>query len=38
VFPPLKESGVVNKDDAVPGGRAGGVVYAAAAIPPFAGI
>lgn len=46
VFPPLKGSGVVNKDDAVKhihvvlggmqGGRAGGVVYAAA-MPPFAG-
>ena len=46
VFPPLKGSGVVNKDDAakhihavlygMQGGRAGGVVYAAA-MPPFAG-
>jgi mono/diheme cytochrome c family protein len=46
VFPPLKGSGVVNKDDAVKhiqvvlngmqGARAGGVVYAAA-MPPFAG-
>ena len=44
VFPPLKGSGVVNKDDAkhihvvlygMQGGRAGGVVYAAA-MPPFA--
>ena len=45
VFPPLKGSGVVNKDDAVKhihvvlygmqGGRAGGVVYAAV-MPPFA--
>jgi cytochrome c oxidase cbb3-type subunit 2 len=47
VFPPLKGSGVVNKDDAVKhiqlvlngmqGARAGGVVYAAA-MPPFAGV
>jgi cytochrome c oxidase cbb3-type subunit 2 len=46
VFPPLKGSGVVNKDDAtkhmhvildgIQGGKAGGVVYAAA-MPPFAG-
>jgi mono/diheme cytochrome c family protein len=46
VFPPLKGSGVVNKDDAskhiqvvlngMQGGRAGGVVYAAH-MPPFAG-
>jgi len=46
VFPPLKGSGVVNKDDAVKhiqvvlngmqGARAGGVVYVAA-MPPFAG-
>jgi cytochrome c oxidase cbb3-type subunit 2 len=46
VFPPLKGSGVVNKDDAVKhiqvvlngmqGARAGGVVYAAT-MPPFAG-
>ena len=46
VFPPLKGSGVVNKDDAakhidivlfgIQGGRAGGVVYTAA-MPPFAG-
>jgi mono/diheme cytochrome c family protein len=46
VFPPLKGSGVVNKDDAtkhihvvlygMQGGRAGGVVYAAV-MPPFAG-
>jgi cytochrome c553 len=46
VFPPLKGSGVVNKDDAakhihvvlygMQGGRAGGLVYAAA-MPPFAG-
>jgi mono/diheme cytochrome c family protein len=46
VFPPLKGSGVVNKDDAskhiqvvlngMQGGRAGGVVYAAP-MPPFAG-
>jgi mono/diheme cytochrome c family protein len=46
VFPPLKGSGVVNKDDAVKhvqvvlegmqGGRAGGVVYAAP-MPAFAG-
>jgi mono/diheme cytochrome c family protein len=46
-FPPLKGSGVVNKDDAgkhiqvvlngMQGGRAGGVVYAAA-MPPFAGL
>jgi mono/diheme cytochrome c family protein len=45
VFPPLKGSGVVNKDDAskhiqvvlsgMQGGRAGGVVYAAP-MPPFA--
>ncbi len=45
VFPPLKGSGVVNKDDAtkhihvvlygMQGGRAGGVVYAAV-MPPFA--
>jgi cytochrome c oxidase cbb3-type subunit 2 len=45
VFPPLKGSGVVNKDDAtkhihvvldgMQGGRAGGVIYAAA-MPPFA--
>ena len=47
VFPPLKGSGVVNKDDAVKhiqvvlngmqGARAGGVVYAAT-MPPFAGM
>ncbi len=47
VFPPLKGSGVVNKDDAtkhiqvvlhgMQGARAGGVVYAAA-MPPFAGV
>jgi cytochrome c oxidase cbb3-type subunit 2 len=47
VFPPLKASGVVNKDDAakhihvvlygMQGGRAGGVVYAAV-MPPFAGM
>src|SRR6185312_16493292 len=47
VFPPLKGSGVVNKDDAIKhiqvvlhgmqGARAGGVVYAAA-MPPFAGV
>ena len=47
VFPPLKGSGVVNKDDAVKhiqvvlngmqGARAGGVVYAAS-MPPFAGM
>ena len=46
VFPPLKGSSVVNKDDAakhmhvvlygMQGGRAGGVVYPAA-MPPFAG-
>ena len=46
-FPPLKGSGVVNKDDAVKhiqvvlngmqGARAGGVVYASA-MPPFAGV
>jgi cytochrome c oxidase cbb3-type subunit 2 len=46
-FPPLKGSGVVNKDDAtrhihvvldgVQGGKAGGVVYASA-MPPFAGV
>jgi glucose/arabinose dehydrogenase/mono/diheme cytochrome c family protein len=46
VFPPLKGSGVVNKDDAakhmqvvlngIQGGKAGGVVYASA-MPPFAG-
>jgi cytochrome c oxidase cbb3-type subunit 2 len=46
VFPPLKGSGVVNKDDAakhiqvvlngMQGARAGGVVYAAA-MPPYAG-
>jgi mono/diheme cytochrome c family protein len=46
VFPPLKASGVVNKDDAtkhiqvvlngMQGARAGGVVYAAT-MPPFAG-
>jgi mono/diheme cytochrome c family protein len=46
-FPPLKGSGVVNKDDAakhiqvvlngMQGARAGGVVYAAA-MPPFAGV
>jgi mono/diheme cytochrome c family protein len=46
-FPPLKGSGVVNKDDAakhiqvvlngMQGGRAGGVVYASA-MPPFAGM
>jgi cytochrome c oxidase cbb3-type subunit 2 len=46
-FPPLKGSGVVNKDDAakhiqvvlngMQGGRAGGVVYASA-MPPFAGV
>jgi len=46
VFPPLKGSGVVNKDDAgkhiqvildgMQGARAGGVVYAAV-MPPFAG-
>jgi glucose/arabinose dehydrogenase/mono/diheme cytochrome c family protein len=46
-FPPLKGSGVVNKDDAakhiqvvldgMQGARAGGVVYAAA-MPPFAGL
>ena len=46
-FPPLKGSGVVNKDDAAKhiqvvlngmhGARAGGVVYAAA-MPPFAGV
>ena len=46
VFPPLKGSGVVNKDDAtkhivvildgMQGARAGGVVYASA-MPPFAG-
>jgi cytochrome c oxidase cbb3-type subunit 2 len=46
VFPPLKGSGVVNKDDAakhfqvvlngMQGARAGGVMYAAA-MPPFAG-
>jgi cytochrome c oxidase cbb3-type subunit 2 len=45
MFPPLKGSGVVNKDDAakhihvvlygMQGGRAGGVVYVAA-MPPFA--
>jgi len=45
VFPPIKGSGVVNKDDAtkhihvvlygMQGGRAGGVVYAAV-MPPFA--
>src|SRR5450631_4415422 len=47
VFPPLKGSGVVNKDDAtkhihvvldgMEGARAGGVVYASA-MPPFAGM
>lgn len=47
VFPPLKASGVVNKDDGAKhmrvvlygtqGDRAGGVVYAAA-MPPFAGV
>jgi cytochrome c oxidase cbb3-type subunit 2 len=47
VFPPLKGSGVVNKDDAakhihvvlygMQGGRAGGVVYAAV-MPQFAGM
>jgi cytochrome c oxidase cbb3-type subunit 2 len=47
MFPPLKGSGVVNKDDAakhiqlildgIQGARAGGVVYAAA-MPPFAGV
>ena len=47
VFPPLKGSGVVNKDDAtkhiraildgMAGARAGGVVYASA-MPPFAGM
>jgi mono/diheme cytochrome c family protein len=47
VFPPLKGSGVVNKDDAakhmhvvlngMQGGKAGGVLYAAA-MPPFAGM
>ena len=47
VFPPLTASGVVNKDDAakhmqvvlygMQGGRAGGVVYAAA-MPAFAGV
>jgi cytochrome c oxidase cbb3-type subunit 2 len=47
VFPPLKASGVVNKDDpakhirvvldGMQGGRAGGVVYAAA-MPPFAAV
>jgi len=47
VFPPLKGSGVVNKDDptkhiravlnGMQGARAGGVVYAAA-MPPFAAI
>jgi mono/diheme cytochrome c family protein len=46
-FPPLKGSGVVNKDDAakhiqvvlngMQGARAGGVVYASA-MPPFAGV
>jgi cytochrome c oxidase cbb3-type subunit II len=46
VFPPLKGSGVVNKDDAakhlqvvlngIQGGKAGGVVYPSA-MPPFAG-
>jgi mono/diheme cytochrome c family protein len=46
VFPPLKGSGVVNKDNAaqhirvilygMKGARAGGVIYAAA-MPPFAG-
>jgi len=46
-FPPLKGSGVVNKDDAakhiqvvldgMQGGRAGGVVYASA-MPPFSGL
>jgi nitrite reductase (NO-forming) len=47
VFPPLKGSGVVNKDDptkhiqvvlnGMQGARAGGVVYAAA-MPPFSAI
>ena len=47
VFPPLKGSGVVNKDDAakhiqvvldgMQGARAGGAVYASA-MPPFAGV
>jgi cytochrome c oxidase cbb3-type subunit II len=47
VFPPLKGSGVVNKDDAskhihavldgISGGTVGGVVYPSA-MPPFAGI
>jgi mono/diheme cytochrome c family protein len=47
VFPPLKGSGVVNKDDAtkhihvvldgMEGGRAGGVVYASA-MPPYGGM
>jgi mono/diheme cytochrome c family protein len=46
VFPPLKGSGVVNKDDAakhiqvvlngMQGARSGGVMYAAT-MPPFAG-
>jgi cytochrome c oxidase cbb3-type subunit II len=47
VFPPLKGSGVVNKDDAskhvhavldgISGGTAGGVAYPSA-MPPFAGV